>query len=77
LRRFLFVLFAGFLSSQLGDLNIADAYPQKDSASGRGRFARQFCPYGEKTFPMCGLPELRRDITDADVSGSCRAARSM
>src|SRR5262245_52847888 len=68
LRRFLFVLFAGFLRAQLGDLNIADADPQKDSASWRGRFARQFCSDGEKAFPMCGLPELRRDVTDADVS---------
>src|SRR5215475_4304864 len=68
LRRFLFVLFAGFLRAQLGDINIADADPQKDSSSWRGRFARQFCPDGEKTFPMGGLPELRRDVTDADVS---------
>jgi hypothetical protein len=65
LLNFLFILFAGFLRAQLGNLNIANADPQKDSSRGRGRLSRQLRSDGEKAFPMGGLPELRRDVPDA------------
>src|SRR5262245_49746784 len=58
---------AGFLLAQLGDLNIADADPQKDSSCGSGRIARQLSPDWDKTLSFSCLPELRRDVADANV----------